>query len=95
VTVRLTPRGRADRIEGIVFSADGGTALRVAVTAPPAEHRANDALVRLLATQWHLPRRDIAIVAGLKSRDKTVHIAGEPAALLKQIGPLIDGLPRS
>ena len=94
VAVRLTPREHADRIEGIVASADGRRALKASVTAPPAEGRANTALVHLLAKEWNLPKRQLAIVGGLKSRDKTVHIAGDPAALLRQIAPLIDALLR-
>ena len=67
--------------------------LKISVTAPPAEGRANDALVQVLAKEWRVAKRDVAIVGGLKSRDKTVRIAGEPAALSKQIGPLIAALP--
>jgi uncharacterized protein YggU (UPF0235/DUF167 family) len=59
--------------------------LRVSVTAPPAEHRANEALIALLAREWHLPRRDVSIAAGAKSRNKLVHIAGEPRALLAKL----------
>ena len=89
LAVRLTPRGRADRIEAIVHSAEGRPVLKLSVTAPPTEGRANDALVQLLAKEWRLPKRDIALVAGLKSRDKLVHIVGEPAALLSRIEPLL------
>src|SRR5579863_10108142 len=84
VAVRLTPRARADRIEGISCLADGVAVLRVSVRAPPVDGRANDALVQLLATQWGLQRRDLAIVGGLKSRTKIVRIAGEPAGLLNR-----------
>jgi len=93
LAVRLTPRGRADRIEGIVYSAERRPALKVSVTAPPAVNRANDGLIELLAKEWSVPKRDLAIVAGLKSRDKTVRIAGDPAALLKRIAPLLAALP--
>ncbi len=92
VAIRLTPRGRADRIEGIAVSADGRPVLKVSVAAPPAENRANAALIELLARQWQLAKRDIAIVGGPKSRDKAVHIAGDPAALLKRIAPLLAAL---
>jgi len=95
VAVRLTPRGRADRIEGIAVSADGRPVLKLSVTAPPAENRANAALIELLAREWRLPKRDVTVVGGAKGRDKTVHIAGHPAALLKRIEPLLAALPRS
>jgi uncharacterized protein len=93
VAIRLTPRARADRIEGVAASADGGFVLKVAVTAPPVENRANDALIAVLAKAWRLPRRDIAIVGGGKSRNKTVHIAGEPRGLLQHLAAALGGLP--
>ena len=93
VAIRLTPRARADRIDGIAASADGGFVLKVAVTAPPVENRANDALIAAIAKAWGLPRRDISIVGGSKSRNKIVHIAGEPRALLQRLAAALGGLP--
>ena len=88
VAVRLTPRARSERIDGVA-----GGVLKVLVTAPPAENQANNALLRLLAREWRLPRRDLSIAAGGKSRNKSVHIAGDPAALLQRLEPLIAVLP--
>jgi uncharacterized protein (TIGR00251 family) len=86
VAVRLTPRARGDRMEGIARLAGGAAFLKVSVAAPPVEGRANDALLQLLAREWGVPRRDLRIVGGLKSRSKTVHVAGETALLLKRLG---------
>ena len=94
ITIRLTPRGRADRIDGTAASGDERPVLKVSVTAPPAENRANAALIELLAKEWRVPKRDIAIIGGAKSRDKLVHIAGDSAFLLKRIEPLLAALPR-
>jgi uncharacterized protein (TIGR00251 family) len=69
--------------------------LRVSVTAPPAEGRANEALLRLLAREWRLPRRDLSLISGMKSRHKVVHIAGDPVTLLGRIGPALAALPQS
>lgn len=88
VAIRLTPRARHERIEGIASGA-----LKVSVTAPPAENQANDALLRLLAREWRVPRRDLTIVAGAKSRNKLVHIAGDPAELLRRISEAVAALP--
>ena len=95
IALRLTPRARADRIEGLVRLADNTLALKVAVTAPAAENRANDALLQLLAREWRLPRRDLSIAAGPRSRNKLVHIAGPPAALLSRLAAALGALPRS
>ena len=84
VAVRLTPRARAERIDGVAAGA-----LEVSVTAPPAENQANEALLRLLAQEWRLPRRELSLAQGGKSRNKIVHVAGEPAELLARLTALI------
>jgi uncharacterized protein (TIGR00251 family) len=85
VSVRLTPRARADRIDGIVADAEGKPVLKVAVTAPPEKGRANAALIALLAKTWRLPKTSLAIAAGAESRRKSVTIAGDPNELMKQL----------
>jgi hypothetical protein len=93
VAIRLTPRAGADHIDGIAVTAAGSHVLKVSVTAPPAENRANDALIVLLAKEWRFPRRDISIVGGAKSRNKTVHIAGEPPDLMRRLAAALVALP--
>lgn len=91
--MRLTPRARTDRIEGVARLADGAAVLKVSVSAPPAEDRANEALLRLLAKELGLPRRDLALVVGRHSRSKIVHVAGDPAALLARLAAALGALP--
>lgn len=94
LAVRLTPRARGgDRLDGVATTADGATVLRASVAAPPEDGRANAALLRLLAKEWKLPHRDLAIVAGAKSRNKTLHIAGDTAVLLSRLQVLLAALP--
>ena len=69
--VRLTPRSAGERVEGVV---DG--ILRIRVTAPAVEGAANNALVRLLADELGVARRDVRIVAGAASRQKLVVVDG-------------------
>ena len=49
VAIRLAPRAKFDRLLGIAAAADGGRALKVAVTAPARDGRANEALLRQVA----------------------------------------------
>jgi uncharacterized protein YggU (UPF0235/DUF167 family) len=49
LTVRLTPRGGRDAIDGVATLDDGRCVLKARVRATPAEGEANDALVRLAA----------------------------------------------
>ena len=53
-----------------------GAGWKVRVAAAPEDGKANDAVVRLLADALALPRRDVRIVSGRASRDKTVALAG-------------------
>ena len=69
--VRLTPRSAVERVEDVV---DG--VLKVKVMAPAVEGAANNALIRLLADELGIARRDIRIVAGATSRQKLVVIEG-------------------
>lgn len=76
--VRLTPRSAVERVEDVV---DG--VLKVRVMAPAVEGAANNALIRLLADELGIARRDVRIVAGASSRQKLVVIDGvEPDAVV-------------
>jgi uncharacterized protein (TIGR00251 family) len=85
VAIRLSPRAKFDRLLGIAAAPDGRRALRVSVTAPAQDGRANEALLELLARTWRLPRRDLSIVAGATSRNKTVLVAGDPRELIAKL----------
>jgi len=69
--VRVSPRASRDAIEG-----EHQAALKVRLTAPPVDDRANEALRRLLAERLKAPVSAVRIVAGEKSRTKRVSIAG-------------------
>ena len=79
LSVRLTPRAPREEIAGFE-----GETLRVRVTAPPVEGRANRALVRLLAKRLGVPRGAVRVVTGQTSRSKVVAIAGLDATELRR-----------
>jgi uncharacterized protein (TIGR00251 family) len=81
VTIRLTPKGGRDAIDGIETLSDGSTVLKVRVRAIPSEGEANAALGRVLAKALSVPPRDVEIVSGHTSRIKRVKISGDTAAL--------------
>jgi uncharacterized protein len=81
VTVRLTPKGGRDSIDGIVQLSDGSTVLKARVAAAPTEGEANDALLRLLARTLRVAPRDVTLVGGATSRVKRILIRGDAAAV--------------
>lgn len=88
VTVRLTPRGGRDALEGIETLADGKAVLKARVRAAPTEGEANAALVALLARALGLPRSKLAVTAGATARVKTLEAEGDGAALAGKLAAL-------
>jgi len=69
--VRVHPRAKKNAITGEV-----GEALKIALTAPPVEGKANDACVEFLAKVLKVPRSSVTIAAGQGSRNKVIRVAG-------------------
>jgi uncharacterized protein (TIGR00251 family) len=76
VHVRLTPKARRARIEGPIASA-GGRRLKVCVTAPPVDGKANAALCQMLAKTWGLPPSALSVIRGASGRDKVVAVGAD------------------
>ena len=88
LTVRVTPRGGADRVGAVEAGPDGLPRVRLRVRAAPADGEANAAVVRLLAKTLNLPRSAVRIARGDTARIKTVEIDGleEAEALARLSG---------
>ena len=77
LTVRVHPGARRNAITG---THDG--ALKISLTTPPTDGRANAALIAFLAGHLHIPRAAITLVTGATTRTKTLHLeALTPEAL--------------
>lgn len=85
VTVRLTPKGGRDAIDGIERLADGRCVLKARVRAAPSAGAANEALMRLMAARLDVAPRDISLVAGATSRVKRLLIRGDLRAALQAL----------
>lgn len=77
VPIRVIPRSSRTQIDEI---RDGR--LLVRLNQPPVDGMANTALVRLLATELRVPRRAIQIIAGQRTRHKSILIEGLTAETL-------------
>jgi len=69
IDVRVIPRAQRDEVGG-----ERAGRLLVRTTAAPVDGQANKAVQRLIAKHFDVPQRNVEIVAGLQSRDKTVVI---------------------
>lgn len=85
IQIRVQPRARRSALER---TAEG--ALKAAVTAPPEDGKANEAVVALLAQAWRVPKSTIEIVRGETAREKTLSVTGEPEALVGRIAEWMD-----
>jgi uncharacterized protein (TIGR00251 family) len=91
LAVRLTPKARDERLEGVVSQADGQTLLKIAVTAPPEDGKANAALEALLAKALKLPKSAVAVVGGATHRRKLVKLTGDGPAIAARLETLLAG----
>jgi uncharacterized protein (TIGR00251 family) len=81
LTVRVTPKGGRDAIDGIATLADGACVLKVRVRAAASEGEANAALTRLLAKTLRVAPGAVHLIAGDTARIKRLRIDGTGAAL--------------
>jgi hypothetical protein len=69
--VKLHPRAKKNAITGEI-----GAALKLSLTAPPLEGRANEACIEFLANLLEVPSSSITIASGQSSRNKVVRVTG-------------------
>ena len=77
--VKVHPRARKNAITGVM-----GEALKLSLTAPPVEGRANQAVIEFFAELFEIPRSSVTIASGETSRNKVVRIAGLSRAAVEQ-----------
>lgn len=83
--LRIQPRAARDEIIGYQ-----GDRLKIRLTAPPVDGKANQHLIEFLADSFGVPKRDIVLLAGATSREKRVRIVAPkrlPAVLGRDSSP--------
>jgi uncharacterized protein len=84
--VRVQPRASRDEVGG-----EWEGALKVRLTAPPVDSKANEALCRLLAKYLKVPHGAVRLLSGERSRTKRVEVAGVTAEKIQALGALKTG----
>ena len=88
LTVRLTPKGGRDAVDGTGRLSDGRAVLKARVRAAATEGEANAALLKLVAKALSVPLRDVSLEAGVATRIKRLSIAGDGPTLVAALEKL-------
>ena len=84
--VLLTPKGGRDAIDGVETGADGKSYLKVRVSAPPEDGKANAALIVLMAKVCGVAKSSVSLTSGETARQKQVAIDGDGKQLAAAAG---------
>ena len=77
--VKVHPRARKNAITGEL-----GDALKLSLTTPPIEGRANEACIEFFAKLLKVPRSSVTIASGQTSRNKVIRVAGVTAQQVRE-----------
>ena len=83
--VRVQPGASKNEIVGLQEDA-----LKIRISAPPVEGKANKALVQFLAEQLTVKRSQVEILSGHATRRKTIHVVGR--GIQKKLQNIIDSI---
>ena len=77
--VKIHPRAKKNAITGEV-----GDALKLSITAPPVDGKANEACIDFFAKLLKVARSSVTIAAGQSSRNKVIRVAGLTAQQVRE-----------
>ena len=77
--IRVHPRAKKNAITGEL-----GDALKVSLTIPPIDGRANEACIEFFAILLKVPRSSVTIASGQTSRNKVIRVAGLTAGQVRE-----------
>jgi hypothetical protein len=77
--IKVQPRAKRNAIVGEL-----GDALKIALTAPPVDGKANEACIEFFSEVLRVPRSAVMIAAGQTSRNKVIRVVGISAALVRE-----------
>jgi uncharacterized protein (TIGR00251 family) len=77
--VKVHPRARKNAITGIT-----GDALKLALTAPPVDGKANQGVIEFFADLFAISRSSVTIASGETSRNKVIRVSGISAEQVRQ-----------
>ncbi|MEF0943267.1 DUF167 domain-containing protein [Rhizobium sp. BR 362] len=91
LSVRLTPNGGRDAIDGLEIGADGEAYLKARVSAVPEKGKANKALIALIAKSLSISKSSVSLISGDTARKKILRIDGDPEDLIGKLNAIAKG----
>ncbi|MFG1215222.1 DUF167 family protein [Xanthobacter flavus] len=85
VTVRATPRGGRDAVDGVAALSDGREVLKVRVRVAPEDGAATVAVAKVVAGAAGVAASQVRLTSGATARVKTFRIAGDGPALAAKL----------
>ena len=85
VDVYVQPGAKVSQIIG-----KHGERLKIKISSPPVDGKANHAVIEFFAKLFNLAKRDVNIESGEKSRSKRVSLIGDVTIFIQQIEGLIN-----
>ncbi|WLS03565.1 DUF167 domain-containing protein [Shinella oryzae] len=85
LSVRLTPNGGRDAVDGWETGADGESYLKARVSDPPDKGKANKALIVLVAKAAGVAKSAVSLVSGDTQRKKILRIEGDPEDIVSRL----------
>jgi uncharacterized protein len=84
IHIRLTPKSRVTRVQGVEAHGEK-LFLKVQVAAPPEDGKANAAMIAAVAAWLGMPKSELVLESGQKSRLKTVSVFAPAEAVLSKL----------
>ncbi len=85
VTVRATPRGGRDAVDGVAALSDGREVLKVRVRVAPEDGAATAAVAKVVAGAAGVAASQVRLASGATARVKTFRIPGDGPALAAKL----------
>lgn len=81
LSIHVVPGAKRQQLIGLW----GESAVKIAISAPPVDDKANRALIEFLSFSLKIPKRNILLVSGNTGRDKRIKIVGDASQLEKEM----------
>lgn len=85
VRLHVTPRAAIERVGDVAAAGAAGWRLKIAVSAPPHDGKANEAVIKLLAREWRIPKTSLSVVSGGGGRAKVIALSGDADLLTARL----------